>query len=75
MKSFSCKDVGVDCNKELTGQTDEEVMGKVETHAREDHKMESLDQDTRDRIKGAIHEVGERGEDKNIREDKDVEAA
>lgn len=59
MKSFSCKDVGVECTKNFMGQTDDEIMEQVETHAREDHGFPALDENMRNQIKGAIHDIEE----------------
>jgi predicted small metal-binding protein len=38
MKSFACKDLGVDCNFVATGSTVEEVKQKAMAHAQVAHK-------------------------------------
>ena len=40
MKSFACRDAGVICNAQLTGETEEEVLVKAVEHAREKHGVD-----------------------------------
>lgn len=37
MKTFACKDMGMDDGFVAEGMTNEEVMGKIKEHAREMH--------------------------------------
>jgi predicted small metal-binding protein len=54
-KSFRCADVGVtSCNWSVVGQSDDEIMKKVEAHGREAHGMTDIDDNTRNKIRGAI---------------------
>jgi len=38
MKTFACKDLGMDCSFVATGSTEEEVKGKAIAHAQVVHK-------------------------------------
>ena len=40
MKSFRCRDAGVVCSAEVTGETEEEVLAKAVAHAREAHGVD-----------------------------------
>ena len=40
MKSFECSHGGVPCKTRITGQTDEEVLGKAVDHARKAHGVD-----------------------------------
>ena len=39
-KSLRCRDAGVVCRAELTGETDEEVLAKAVEHARQKHGID-----------------------------------
>jgi predicted small metal-binding protein len=39
-KVFRCQDAGVVCGAEVTGETEEEVLGKAVEHAREVHGVD-----------------------------------
>ncbi len=39
-KSFRCQDAGVVCRAKVTGETEEEVLGKAVEHAREKHGVD-----------------------------------
>ena len=39
-KSFQCADAGVVCKAKVTGETEEEVLGKAVEHAREAHGVD-----------------------------------
>ena len=52
--SFRCADVGQgNCSWQTSGKSEDEVLKKVEQHAREAHNM-SMDESTRSKVKGAI---------------------
>ena len=56
-KQFRCADVGPsNCNWSVVAQTDDEIVRKAEQHGREAHGMTDIDEQTRDRIRGAIHD-------------------
>ncbi len=40
MKRFACADAGVVCKAEVTGETEEEVLGKAVEHARSAHGVD-----------------------------------
>ena len=40
MKRFACRDAGVVCKAEVTGETDEEVLAKAVEHARKKHGVD-----------------------------------
>ncbi|MDP9385064.1 MAG: DUF1059 domain-containing protein [Actinomycetota bacterium] len=40
MKSFACRDAGVVCKAQVTGETEEEVLAKAVEHAREAHGVD-----------------------------------
>lgn len=56
-RTFRCADVGnADCRWEAKGRTEDELMTKINQHAREAHGMTSIDDRTRSRIKDSIRE-------------------
>jgi predicted small metal-binding protein len=55
-KIVRCRDVGVDCDFEARGQTDEEIMQKCANHARSAHGMDEISADMIAKVKAAIHE-------------------
>ncbi len=40
MKRFACRDAGVLCKAEVTGETEEEVLAKAVAHARDKHGVD-----------------------------------
>jgi predicted small metal-binding protein len=53
--SFRCKDAGHnDCNWETRGRSEDEVLRNVEPHARERHNIQNFDENTRNKVRGAI---------------------
>ena len=40
MKRFACADAGVVCKAEVTGNTEDEVLGKAVEHARKAHGVD-----------------------------------
>lgn len=40
MKTLSCRDAGFDCQGELRGATEEEILTQAAEHARTEHKVE-----------------------------------
>ncbi len=37
MITYACKDVGVDCDWSASAETEEELLAKIEVHAKEAH--------------------------------------
>ena len=55
-KSITCGDVGVtDCQWSATAETEEELMAKIQSHAKE-HGFEQVPPELAAKIKGAIKE-------------------
>jgi predicted small metal-binding protein len=53
--NFRCSDVGPkNCDWQVSGNSEQEIMPKIEQHGREDHGM-TIDDQTRDKVRGAIH--------------------
>jgi len=53
--NFQCSDVGPkNCDWKVSGNSEEEIMPKIEQHGREKHNM-NIDDKTRDKVRGAIH--------------------
>ena len=51
-----CRDVGVDCDFEARGQTEQEVMKACADHARKEHGMKEIPADMAAKVKAAIHQ-------------------
>ena len=58
-KSFRCRDAGLVCRAQVTGETEEEVLGKAIAHAREAHGVDLTDSRTLARhAQGLIRDDG-----------------
>jgi predicted small metal-binding protein len=55
-KVIDCRDVGVDCDIAIRGETDEEIFRKAEAHAREAHGMDRLSEEIKERMRPHIRE-------------------
>jgi predicted small metal-binding protein len=55
-KVLRCRDVGVDCDFEARGETEEEILAQAAKHAKEDHGMEEIPPELAEKCKEAIHE-------------------
>lgn len=55
-KIMKCRDVGMDCNFQAHGKTDEEVMKQAEQHAKEKHGITTMTPDLAARVRAAIKE-------------------
>lgn len=57
MKSFSCRDVGADCNWTCKASTEQEALRLAESHAKKEHPNvqfdDALKNKTRQQIKDA----------------------
>ncbi len=53
-KTFTCRDIGMDCGFEARASTEAELMDKIAEHAKKAHNMAEIDAGTRAKIKGAI---------------------
>ena len=55
---FRCKDVGfADCPWEAKGRNEQELMPQIERHGREAHGINNIDQNTREKVRGAIQKA------------------
>ncbi len=56
-KSISCSDAGSDCGWSATADTEDELMGKVAEHAKQEHKDLEITPELVSKIKSLIKEV------------------
>lgn len=57
MKTVSCKDAGVtNCEWKATGQDEEEVLRKANSHFRREHGISVLPSDMTQKIRQSIHD-------------------
>lgn len=56
MKVIRCRDVGVDCDFEARGQTEQELLQKCSEHARSAHGMQELPSELVRKVKAAMRE-------------------
>ncbi len=52
--SLSCGDVVPGCATVLEGDSEDELLGKVTAHAKDDHGLTEIDDATLAQVKGAI---------------------
>ena len=55
-KVISCRDVGMDCDFEARGETEQEIMEKCAEHARSDHGMTEIPVELAAKVRAAIHD-------------------
>jgi predicted small metal-binding protein len=53
-KHLRCRDVGMECDFEAHGRTDEEVVQKAATHAARVHGITEITPDLETRVRAAI---------------------
>ncbi len=54
MPSFKCRDIGMNCNFEVTAKTEDELMKKIAEHAGKAHNMKPIPPDVMAKVKKAI---------------------
>lgn len=54
MKVLRCRDVGINCDFQVSGATAEEVMQQAAAHAKSDHGMASIPPELAEKVKAAI---------------------
>ena len=54
-KTIKCADVGVDCDWSATAETEEDLMKKIQAHAKE-HGFNDIPPELLAKVKGAIKE-------------------
>jgi predicted small metal-binding protein len=55
MKDFHCKDVGGSCDFVARGNSNNEILDQVKTHAQNEHKMQ-VTPDLQKKVEGLIHD-------------------
>jgi predicted small metal-binding protein len=55
-KVINCRDVGVDCDFQARGESEQEVMQKCEEHARKEHGMKEIPKELAEKVHAAMHE-------------------
>jgi predicted small metal-binding protein len=52
--NFKCSDVGPkNCDWQVSGNSEQEIMPKIEQHGREKHSM-TIDEETRNKVRSSI---------------------
>lgn len=57
MKQFSCGAVVPGCTATFSGQTEDEILGQVAAHAKDDHGMDSVPDEVVAQVRENIQEV------------------
>jgi predicted small metal-binding protein len=57
MKTFKCRDAGVNCDWQALAETPDLLMAKIEEHGRKAHKMAVIPNELKEKIQSAIREV------------------
>jgi predicted small metal-binding protein len=55
-KVLRCREVGMDCDFEARGETENEVLAQAADHAHRDHGMTEIPDEVLTKVKAAIHE-------------------
>jgi predicted small metal-binding protein len=55
-KIVRCREIGVDCDFEARGETEQEVLQKCAEHARSDHGMDQIPADLAAKVRASIHD-------------------
>ena len=55
-KVLRCREVGVDCDFEARGESEEEILQKCAEHAKSAHGMDEIPPDLAVKVRGAIRE-------------------
>jgi predicted small metal-binding protein len=56
-KKLLCRDLGMDCDFEASGNTDEEILRQASTHARSVHQIKDMPPELAAKVKAAIRTV------------------
>lgn len=56
-KKVQCTDIGLECDYEARGLTEDDVLTQVAVHAKEDHPDVQLDQEVIARVREEIRDV------------------
>ena len=55
-KIVRCREVGVDCDFEARGESEQEVLQKCAEHAKRDHNMEEIPPELAAKVRSAIRD-------------------
>jgi len=55
-KVVSCKDVGVDCDFVMRGETTEDILQQAAEHARTVHNMTEIPPDVAEKLRAAVRD-------------------
>jgi predicted small metal-binding protein len=55
-KTYTCRDVGVDCDWRAGGKDEAEVMGKIREHARQEHNLDPIPAELEQKVRDAIRD-------------------
>jgi predicted small metal-binding protein len=55
-KIVSCREVGVDCDFEARGETEQEVLQKCAEHAKSAHGMDEIPPELASKVRSSIHD-------------------
>ncbi len=55
-ETYTCRDVGVDCDWKVGGGDEAEVMRTIRDHARAVHKMDPIPPDLERKVRAAIRD-------------------
>ncbi len=53
-KLFKCRDIGNNCNFQVRGRSEEEVLHKVSEHAKTAHNVTEISKELADKVRTAI---------------------
>ncbi|MFB3916972.1 MAG: DUF1059 domain-containing protein [Terriglobales bacterium] len=56
MKVLRCRDVGVDCDFEARGESEQEILNQCTEHARSAHGMSAIPPELAAKVRAAIRE-------------------
>jgi len=54
-KLFKCRDIGNNCDYQVRGMSEEEVLQKVSEHAKTVHHLTEISKDLTDKVRTAIY--------------------
>ena len=54
-KLFRCRDIGNNCNYQVRGKSEEEVLQKVSEHAKTAHNMTEISKELADKVRTTIY--------------------
>ena len=54
-KLFRCRDIGNNCNYQVRGKSEEEILQKVSKHAKTTHNMTEISKELSDKVRSAIY--------------------